>query len=82
MLGLVGRNGAGKTTLLRLAQGVLFPDAGRIRVLGLDPVTEGIAVRSRSSLLSEESSLYPWMTIAEILRFAAGLHPRWDARAR
>lgn len=78
VLGLVGRNGAGKTTALRLAHGVLFPDAGRIRVLGLDPVRQGLEVRRRASLLSEESALYPWMTVEEILGFAAALHPRWD----
>ncbi len=78
VLGLIGRNGAGKTTALRLAHGILFPDSGRTRVLGLDPVCQGEEVRTRVSLLSEESSLYPWMTVAEILRFARALHPRWD----
>ncbi len=78
VLGLVGRNGAGKTTTLRLAHGILHPDAGRIGVLGLDPVTQGPEVRSRVSLLSEESSLYPWMRVGEILDFAGRLHPRWD----
>jgi ABC-2 type transport system ATP-binding protein len=78
ILGLVGRNGAGKTTALRLAHGILFADSGRIRVFGLDPVTQGIEVRQRASLLSEESALYPWMTVGEILGFAAALHPRWD----
>src|SRR6185295_3543157 len=78
VLGLIGRNGAGKTTALRLAHGVLFPDAGRIRVLGLDPVRQGNEVRRRASLLSEESTLYPWMTVEEILGFAGALHPRWD----
>lgn len=81
VLGLVGRNGAGKTTALRLAHGILHPDAGRIRVLGLDPVTEGLSVRSRVSLLAEESALYPWMTVGEIVRFASCLHARWDAGA-
>jgi ABC-2 type transport system ATP-binding protein len=79
VLGLVGRNGAGKTTTLRLANGILFPDRGRIRTLGLDPVQEGLAVRTRVSFLSEESALYPWMTVKEILRFASSIHPRWDS---
>ena len=78
VLGLVGRNGAGKTTALRLAHGFLHPDHGSIRVLGLDPVRQALAVRERVSLLSEESSLYPWMTVQEILSFAASLHERWD----
>jgi ABC-2 type transport system ATP-binding protein len=78
VLGLVGRNGAGKTTTLRLALGYLHPDAGTIRTFGLDPVRRGRAVRCRAGLLSEESALYPWMTVAEILDFAGSLHPRWD----
>src|SRR5512139_2768473 len=80
VVALVGRNGAGKTTALRLAHGVLWPDAGAIRVLGLDPVTDGIGVRTRAALLSEESALYPWMTVREILAFGGALAPRWDAR--
>lgn len=80
VVGLVGRNGAGKTTALRLAHGYLYPDSGRVRVLGLDPVRDGLAVRREVSLLSEEAALYPWMTVGEILRFASGLHPRWDDR--
>jgi ABC-2 type transport system ATP-binding protein len=79
VLGLVGRNGAGKTTALRLALGHLWPDGGRIRTLGLDPVTQHREVTTRVALLSEESALYPWMTIDEIVRFAGALHPRWDS---
>lgn len=78
VLGLVGRNGAGKTTSLRLAHGILHPDAGRIRVLGLDPTSRPIEVATRVSLLSEETHLYPWMTVGEILDFAGALHPGWD----
>jgi ABC-2 type transport system ATP-binding protein len=77
-VGLLGRNGAGKTTLLRLATGVLWPDAGRIRTLGLDPVTQGLEVRARASLLAEESALYPWMTVGQIVSFAAALSATWD----
>ncbi len=78
VLGLIGRNGAGKTTALRLALGHLWPDGGRIRTLGLDPVAQHREVTTRVALLSEESALYPWMTIEEIVRFASALHPRWD----
>jgi len=80
VLGLVGRNGSGKTTALRLAHGVLHPDSGTIRVLGLDPVEQGLEVRRRVSLLSEESFLYPWMRVGHLIDFAAALHPRWDRK--
>ncbi|MCP3980069.1 MAG: ABC transporter ATP-binding protein [bacterium] len=80
VLGLVGRNGSGKTTSLRLAHGILYPDAGHVRVLGMDPVEQGLELRQRVSLLSEESSLYPWMTVREIVGFAGALHERWDAK--
>lgn len=79
VLGLVGRNGSGKTTSLKLAHGILWPDSGRIRVLGMDPVDQGLELRTRVSLLTEESALYPWMTVREILDFGGALHPRWDA---
>jgi len=49
-------------------------------VLGLDPVVRGLEVRTRVSLLSEEAHLYPWMSVGEILRFAAALHPRWSEK--
>jgi len=38
MFGLIGPDGAGKTTAIRLLCGLLHPDAGEVRVLGLDPV--------------------------------------------
>lgn len=78
VLGLIGKNGAGKTTALRLANGVLHPDRGTIRVMGLDPVRDGVGARVRVGMLSEESALYPWMRVQEILDFGASLHPRWD----
>jgi ABC-2 type transport system ATP-binding protein len=77
ILGLVGRNAAGKTTMLRIALGLLHPDSGGVCVLGVDPIRRGLEVRKRVSLLSEDASLYPWMTVDEICRFAASLHPRW-----
>ncbi len=80
VLGLVGRNGAGKTTALRIALGDLWPDSGRVRVLGLDPVRQGLAVRERVALMADESHLYPSMTVDEITWFAGRLHPRWDRR--
>src|SRR5712692_7208027 len=57
VVALLGPNGAGKTTTIRVLNGVLRPDAGSSRVLGLDPATEGDAVRRRTGVLTENSGL-------------------------
>ena len=57
VFGFLGHNGAGKTTSVRLLNGVLMADSGDIRVLGLDPQTEGPQLRSRTGVLTETPSL-------------------------
>src|ERR1700736_4558288 len=50
VLGLLGPNGAGKTTVVRVLTTLLKPDAGTIRVAGLDAVTEAAALREKIGL--------------------------------
>jgi ABC-2 type transport system ATP-binding protein len=69
VFGVLGPNGAGKTTMVRLLNGVLAPSAGRCRVLGLDPRTNGGEVRHRTGVLTESPALYERMTARENLRF-------------
>jgi ABC-2 type transport system ATP-binding protein len=71
VLALLGPNGAGKTTTVRLLNGVLTPDSGSARVLGLDPTTDGKALRSRTGVLTEHAGLDDRLTARENLRFAA-----------
>jgi ABC-2 type transport system ATP-binding protein len=73
VLALLGPNGAGKTTTVRLLDGVLLPHAGRSRVLGLDPVTEGDAVRRRTGVLTENAGLDDRLTSRENLLYVARL---------
>ncbi len=74
----LGRNAAGKTTAIRMLLGLLPRDAGTVRVLGLDPAEEPIAVRSRVGYLAEDQTMYGWMRIDEILRFVAPFYATWD----
>ena len=72
-VGLLGPNGAGKTTTLRILATLLAPDAGEIRVLGLDPITEGGALRARIGVVPQEIALYDGLTAEENLAFFANL---------
>ncbi|HUP21720.1 MAG TPA: heme ABC exporter ATP-binding protein CcmA [Thermoanaerobaculia bacterium] len=64
---LAGANGSGKTTLLRLIAGLLRPSAGSLRVFGLDPVAEPLAVRRRLSVVGHQPFLYGELSARETL---------------
>ena len=71
VLALLGPNGAGKTTTVRLLNGVLRPDRGHARVLGLDPATHGDELRRRTGVLTEHAGLDDRLTARENLHYAA-----------
>ncbi len=75
VFGLLGENGAGKTTTIQTILGFLAPDSGRVEVLGLDPLRNGIELRRQVGYVPEVPNLYDWMTVSEIGWFAAGFHP-------
>jgi ABC-2 type transport system ATP-binding protein len=70
---LLGPNGAGKTTTLRMVVGLLRPDAGSIRVLGIDALADPIAAKRRMAWVSDEPMIYDKLTPLEYLEFVAGL---------
>ena len=82
LLGLVGPNGAGKSTLLRTLVGLVARDSGTCQVLGLDPATAGLAVRTATSYLPGETGVYQQMTGAQFLHWSLGFYPRHDAARR
>ena len=70
--GLVGPNGAGKTTLLLMLAALLAPDAGSIRVEGLDPVTRPREVHRAVGWMPDSFGTWDSLTCTEILlTFAA-----------
>ena len=82
VLALLGPNGAGKTTTVRMLNGVLAPDRGEARVLGLDPAVDGEAVRRRTGVLTESAGLDDRLTARENLEYAARLRGFSIADAR
>jgi ABC-2 type transport system ATP-binding protein len=69
---LLGPNGAGKTTTLEMCEGFLRPDAGHVRVLGLDPVGQREQLRPRIGVMLQGGGAYPGARAAEMLALAAG----------
>src|SRR5580704_13728114 len=70
---LVGPNGAGKTTTLRMVAGLLRPDAGAIRVGGIDALADPVAAKRITAWISDEPMIYEKLTPREYLEFVAGL---------
>jgi ABC-2 type transport system ATP-binding protein len=82
VVALLGPNGAGKTTTVRLLNGVLRPERGWSRVLGLDPLADGDAVRRRTGVLTENAGLDDRLTARQNLAFTARLRDVPDAARR
>jgi sodium transport system ATP-binding protein len=72
--GLLGPNGAGKTTALRAISGLLKPDAGDVKVDGLDVSIDPAGARKRLGALPEVVGLYDHLTVREHLVYAGELH--------
>ncbi|MCD2261833.1 ABC transporter ATP-binding protein [Dietzia aurantiaca] len=82
VMALLGPNGAGKTTTVEICEGFLRPDAGNVRVLGMDPVTDRQSVRNRIGMMLQGGGAYPGVRAGEMLRLVAAyysdpLDPDW-----
>ena len=82
--GLLGSNGAGKTTLLGMMLGLHRPNRGQLRVLGLDPVRSGPAIRERVGYSPEHHTLPPDTIALDFVRHIAEIHglPHREATGR
>jgi ABC-2 type transport system ATP-binding protein len=67
--GYLGPNGAGKTTTIRCLLDLIRPDGGTVRVLGIDPQADPVAVRARTGYLPGELALDSNMTVEGALRY-------------
>jgi ABC-2 type transport system ATP-binding protein len=74
VFGLLGPNGAGKTTTVEILEGYRRPDHGEVRVLGLDPIRDGRALRPQIGVMLQEGGLYPGIRPLEVLRLFAAYY--------
>lgn len=71
---VLGPNGAGKTTTIETCEGYRRPDAGTVRVLGLDPVADAERLRPRIGVMLQSGGVYSGARADEMLRHMAKLH--------
>jgi ABC-2 type transport system ATP-binding protein len=83
IVGLLGPNGAGKSTAIKILTGFLHPDRGIVQVDGRDVLTDTRAVQSRIGYLSENTPLYPELSVQSYLKLMADLRgiPKADQLA-
>ncbi len=74
IFGLLGPNGAGKTTTLSILEGLLPPDAGRVRVLGMELPAQAPEIRRRIGVQLQRTSLIPDLTVREQIDLFAHLY--------
>ena len=79
VFGLVGENGAGKSTLIKHILGLWRAETGAVRVFGMNPVSNPVAVLGRIGYLSEQPDLPDWMRVREFMRYTQAFYPKWDA---
>lgn len=72
--GLLGPNGAGKTTTLRMLYSLLPPDEGEIRIDGLDPTLDAMAIKQTLGVVPDSRGLYTRMSARENIAYYGKLH--------
>ena len=76
--GLIGPNGAGKTTIVRLLLGLAKPDAGDVRVCGLDPWRHEVEAKRRIGFVHEVPDHYAHLTVDGMAGIVSRFYPDWD----
>jgi ABC-2 type transport system ATP-binding protein len=74
IFGLIGPNGAGKTTTMECIEGLRAPDAGRLSVLGLNPLKDGKALQNRIGVQLQEAQLQKRITVREAIGLWSSLY--------
>jgi len=76
IFGMLGPNGAGKTTTMEIVEGIRKADAGRVTVLGVDVRKHPRQVKAKIGVQLQTTSLYPRLSVHEVMALFASFYPR------
>ena len=76
IFGLLGPNGAGKTTTIEMLEGLQRADGGRAAGAGPGPARKAPQLKERIGVQLQTASLYPHLTVAEIMALFGTFYPR------
>ena len=79
--GFIGRNGAGKTTTIKLMMNLIEPDAGSIRIFGLDHREHEKKIKQRIGFVYADNCFYDDLTLEAMSRIVARCYRNWDEGA-
>jgi len=80
VMGLVGPNGAGKTTIIKLIMNLLTPEAGEVKVLGLDNRRQEAEAKAKIGFVYDVMPFYSDVTLLDTKRALAPFYDGWDDR--
>lgn len=80
--GFLGPNGAGKSTTIKCLTGLLAPSYGSMKILGIDPLVDPVAIKRRIGVVPEDLALFDRLTGEETLHFIAQVHDIDEDTAR
>lgn len=73
---VLGLNGAGKTSTIECCEGLRRPDGGTVKVLGLDPVTDGVRLRPRVGVMLQDGGMPGAARAQDVLNLTAAMYAR------
>src|SRR3954462_15344323 len=82
IFGFLGANGAGKTTAMKMLCGLSVPSAGKAVVAGFDVHTQAQELKRNIGYMGQKFSLYDDLTIAENIRYYAGIYRLSDQQIK
>lgn len=76
--GFIGANGAGKSTTIKTMMNLLRPDAGEVKLFGLDYKTHEKEIKQRIGFVYDGNIFFEGLNLKDIKRIVAPAYKRWD----